>query len=195
MSDNADKLRTYMTWVPFPYTDEAVAALDALVVERDEARRDYEAQREYADEQYRKALAAEAKLELRIEDDAVYRVYDEQVARAEAAEKERDEALERVKYMSDGGEAYRAEARKWAERERARAEAAEAERDTINREWGVCASRMVAAEAEVARLREELERIARDYDDSGEADIARAALAEDASCTGGGDCPATKEEA
>jgi len=70
--------------------DLAYRALDALVAERDKARRDYEAQREYADEQYRKALAAEAKLELRIEDDAVYRVYDEQVARAEAAEAERD---------------------------------------------------------------------------------------------------------
>ena len=58
------------------------------------------------------------------------------LARAEAAEAERDEAQERVKYMSDGGKAYRAEARKWAERERARA---------------------VAAEAEVARLREVLE--------------------------------------
>ena len=38
--------------------------------------------------------------------------------------------------------------------------AAEAERETINREWGVCASRMVAAEAEVKRLREALRVIA-----------------------------------
>ena len=38
------------------------AALDALVAERDDARRDYESQREYADEQYRKALAAEAEV-------------------------------------------------------------------------------------------------------------------------------------
>ena len=33
-------------------------------------------------------------------------------------------------------------------------EAVEKERDTINREWGVCASRMVAAEARVTKLEE-----------------------------------------
>ena len=40
----------------------ALAALDALVAERDEALREYEEQREFADEQYRKALAAEARV-------------------------------------------------------------------------------------------------------------------------------------
>ena len=64
-----------------------------------------------------------------------------------------------------------------------------AERDTINREWGVCASRMVAAEAEVARLNHEngkleeearaLREALRGYMFGGSLDSLKAALGED----------------
>jgi uncharacterized membrane protein YqiK len=42
---------------------ELIARAEKAEAERNEARREYESQREYADDQYRKALAAEAEVE------------------------------------------------------------------------------------------------------------------------------------
>jgi hypothetical protein len=97
MSDHEDIVRDFLDGNNVEGVRSARAALDALIAERDEWR-------DIAPDEigtpglfkmYVQAVedakdAAEAKLELRIEDDAVYRVYDEQVARAEAAEADRD---------------------------------------------------------------------------------------------------------
>jgi hypothetical protein len=98
---------------------------------------------------------------------------------------ERDEARERVKYMSDGGEAYRTEARKWAERERARAEAAEEKAARMTDERNDARYVVKAAEARVTQLEAALRQVERHAVYFGDEthpevilDIARAALAD-----------------
>ena len=140
MRDNAHIVREALrtaAMIEETYRD-ALAALDRILAERDEARQ--------ANAEKRELLTKTA-------------------LRISQLEDERDEAL-KWRHMHD------AAAKDWRE-EVERGEAAEAEVARLNHENG-------ALEAELRSLREAMATIVRDYDDSGEVQIARAALGEDA---------------
>jgi hypothetical protein len=150
--------------------EKALAALDTIASELEQAREDYEAQREYADEQYRKALAAEAELERREQLFNAFRDADERTITEQRVELERlrlsmdarQQEVDEFRFVhgvmtQDWKNAVRARD-DWADR----AEAAEAELETVRAERDETEMRR---NVDLSELRDELRRVRAERDE------------------------------